>query len=779
MRNASSVFIRMFVPAAIWLLAASAPPLAVAQPPLIQPAEDQAAEADSADAEVEELIRLLEDDEARNRLIERLRAAEAEAAEPAVEDVTLAERLAAYTRSVAEGAAGLLNSITNLTDEVVDIMTGATEIDTDALQRVVLGVALVVAATFAVYVLLRLAFHWLQRGIAGRAEDADLVRRIKMKGVSSLIDVATVLLAWGTGYGVALYVGQTGRIGVDQSLFLNAFLIVELVKAVTRVVLAPRWPALRFVPVDDTNSAYWYFWLSREISLVGYGFMFVAPLLAAGVSATFAEAVRIIVLFAALVILIAVILQNRDRVRALLMRRAANSRTETVSRTLATVGRLWHIVAILYAIVVYALWLADPDNALRFVLMATAKTAAAVVIGLLVNTFIARLASGGMRLPADVKQRLPLLEARLNAFVPGVLRAVRIVVMIAVAITILQAWNVVDFAGWVASETGQNITASLISAVLILLIGGAIYLVVQSWIEYRLSPGYGIAASARERTLLALFRNAFTIVLVVVVAMLVLSELGVNIGPLLAGAGVVGLAVGFGAQKLVQDVINGAFIQFENTMNEGDVVTAGSITGVVERLTIRSVSLRSLDGTYHVIPFSSVDTVSNFMKHFSYHLAAIGVAYREDILEVKAAMEEAFELLKQTDFAADILDAFEMQGIVEFADSAVVVRGRIKTLPGKQWAVGRAYNEFVKQVFDERGIEIPFPHVTLYLGEDKQGKAPPLRVLSEDAQPEKGSGRFSEEKESAREPSDDKAEDQESEAPAGTGTRSASSGKDR
>jgi small conductance mechanosensitive channel len=237
--------------------------------------------------------------------------------------------------------------------------------------------------------------------------------------------------------------------------------------------------------------------------------------------------------------------------------------------------------------------------------------------------------------------------------------------------------------------------------------------------------------TARERTLLALFRNAFTIVLAVLVVMLVLSELGVNIGPLLAGAGVVGLAIGFGGQKLVQDVINGMFIQFENTMNEGDFVTAADLTGVVERLTIRSVSLRSIDGVYHVIPFSAVTTVSNFVKHFSYYVAAIGVAYRENLTEVKLAMEEAFERLRQTAFAADIIGPFEMQGLVEFADSSIVVRARIKTLPGKQWALGRAYNEHLKEVFDERQIEIPFPHLTMYFGEDKKGQAPPLRIQSE------------------------------------------------
>ena len=244
----------------------------------------------------------------------------------------------------------------------------------------------------------------------------------------------------------------------------------------------------------------------------------------------------------------------------------------------------------------------------------------------------------------------------------------------------------------------------------------AIWLGVSSFIEYRLNPENGRPASARERTLLALLRNALMVLLVVIGTMLTLAQLGMNIAPLLAGAGVIGLAVAFGGQKLVADVINGVFIQIENAMNEGDVVTVGSTTGVVERLTIRSVGLRDLSGTYHLIPFGSVDQVSNFMRGFGYHVANIGVAYREDTTRVKALMQDAFDRLVASEHGADVVGPFEMHGVVELADSAVVVRGRIKTAPGTQWGVGRAYTEIVKQVFDEAGVEIPFPHLTLYMG---------------------------------------------------------------
>lgn len=218
--------------------------------------------------------------------------------------------------------------------------------------------------------------------------------------------------------------------------------------------------------------------------------------------------------------------------------------------------------------------------------------------------------------------------------------------------------------------------------------------------------------------------------------MLVLAEIGINIGPLIAGAGVLGLAIGFGAQKRVQDIITGVFIQLENAINTGEVVTAGGITGTAERLTIRSLGIRDLSGTYHVIRFSSVDTVSNYMRGFAYHVGEYGVAYREDTDKVIVRLREAFaELIADPDQKAQILEDLEVHGVTALADSSVNIRVRIKTMPGSQWAVGRAYNRLVKYHLDAGGIEIPFPHLTMYFGEDKDGNAPPAPLLVQRPKP--------------------------------------------
>ncbi len=699
-------------------------------------AEPPAANDAPATTELHELIRILEDDAARNRLIETLRAAAAEEAEEArPAPRTLAGQLAEYSAGLSGGVIEMLDSAIVFTESLAAIVIA----DIDRIGTVILNVALVILAAFTVLALARLAAGSTQRRLDGAAAgNVGYLRRAGLLMGSIAIDAATVLLAWGAATVLALWLVPAGRIGFNQALFLNAFLVIEFVKVAIRAALAPHHAALRLLPIGDTSGAYWYFWLSRLVSVIGYTFLFAAPILAANVSLASAYALRIIVLLATLVMACLIVLQNRDDVRRRLIAWARRNNSDLLGRVLVALASIWHIIAIIYLTAIFVLWLVNPDEALPFALSATLRTVIAVALGAALISLITRYAAAGMNLPDDIRQRLPLLEQRLNAFVPNMLQVVRLVVLAAILFAIAQAWQIADVAGWLAAEAGQRTIAMVVSIVLILAIGGMIYLAVSSWVEYRLNPNYGTVPTARERTLLSLFRNAITTVLAVLVFMLVLSEIGVNIGPLLAGAGVVGLAIGFGAQKLVQDVISGGFIQFENSMNEGDVVTAGGITGVVEKLTIRSVALRSLDGVYHVVPFSSVDAVSNFMKYFSYHVAAIGVAYREHIPEVKEAMDDAFAELRKgetidadgltVEYADFILSDIEMDGVTELADSSVIVRARIKTVPGKQWMIGRAYNEIVKRIFDERGIEIPFPHMTVYMGQGKDGSAPPLHI---------------------------------------------------
>jgi small conductance mechanosensitive channel len=242
------------------------------------------------------------------------------------------------------------------------------------------------------------------------------------------------------------------------------------------------------------------------------------------------------------------------------------------------------------------------------------------------------------------------------------------------------------------------------------------------------SDRYGtrIERSARVRTLLPLLRNAVMVVLITVVSLVVLSEIGVNIAPLLAGAGVIGLAIGFGSQTLVKDVITGLFILFEDTISVGDVVdVGGGHSGLVEAITIRTIKLRDQAGGVHSIPFSQVNSVLNLTKDFSYYVMDIRISYDDDTDRVIGVLKELGSELQQTpQFGRLILEPIEILGVDAFMENAVIVKARIKTRPIQQWTVGREFNRRMKRRFDELGIVMPLPQRTIHVRGD--GAAPAM-----------------------------------------------------
>jgi small conductance mechanosensitive channel len=242
----------------------------------------------------------------------------------------------------------------------------------------------------------------------------------------------------------------------------------------------------------------------------------------------------------------------------------------------------------------------------------------------------------------------------------------------------------------------------------------------------------GQRGSSRVNTLVPIARNTLYGIIFVIFSMTVIAELGIDVTPLLAGAGVVGLAIGFGAQALIKDVLNGFIVIVEDLIQVGDVACVGGKTGIIEKITLRKVQLRDLDGRVYTVPFSEIAVVENYTKHFSYYMFNVRVAYHDSPDEVIAIMEEvSAELAEDDDYQHLILEPLEVLGVDAFAESCMIVKARIKTLPIQQWAVGREFNRRMKYAFDKHGIAMPFPHQTLYFGERKDGTAPPARVMVE------------------------------------------------
>ena len=233
----------------------------------------------------------------------------------------------------------------------------------------------------------------------------------------------------------------------------------------------------------------------------------------------------------------------------------------------------------------------------------------------------------------------------------------------------------------------------------------------------------------RAATVTGVVGNVVVIAAITVAGMLILAELGIDLKPILAAAGIGGLAIGFGAQSVVKDVISGFFLLLENQVRVGDVVVIGGTGGLVEALTLRTMVLRDLAGNVHIIPHGGVDKVTNMTKDYSRYVFDVGVAYREDPDDVMRVLQEiGDELQRDPAFGPDILEPLEMLGVDKFDDSAVIIKCRITTKPIRQWRIAREMNRRIKKTFDARGIEIPFPHRTVYWGVARDGTAPALRL---------------------------------------------------
>ena len=238
-------------------------------------------------------------------------------------------------------------------------------------------------------------------------------------------------------------------------------------------------------------------------------------------------------------------------------------------------------------------------------------------------------------------------------------------------------------------------------------------------------------AAKRAETLVRLLRQAIVIIIWVMALLIILNEMGVAVAPILASAGVVGLAVGFGAQNLVRDVISGFFMILENQVRIGDVAVVNGTGGLVEQINFRTLVLRDLSGVVHIFPNGSVTTLANLTKGWSAYVFDIGVAYKEDTDRVVEILRQVGAEMRADEYFGPLMvDDVEVFGVDAFADSAVMIKGRLRTQPIKQWEVGRQFLRRVKQAFDREGVEIPFPHRSLYFGEASK---PILARLVEEA----------------------------------------------
>jgi len=517
---------------------------------------------------------------------------------------------------------------------------------------------------------------------------------------------------------LTLFVGQvlsdnlnagSQTIAFQQSLFLNAFALIEFFKALLRLIFSPRVPDLRPFTVNDESAKYWALRLSILSGLIGYGLLVAVPIISNQVNVQIGALANVLIMIGITVWALYLIFHNKKAITNGLLHLADRS-LSFFSLFIRAFALVWHWLASTYFIVLCFFSLFDPGNSLKFMMGATFHSLAIIGIAAFVSGLLSRWISKTITLSPQVQRNYPELQKRVNGWISASLKVARILTVCIAVMLLLSAWSLFDFWNWMHNGAGEKTVDILIRIALILFFSAIGWTLLASLIENRLvSDIHGRPLpSARARTLLTLFRNALAVIISTITIMIVLSEIGVNIAPLLAGAGALGLAISFGSQTLVKDIITGIFIQFENGMNTGDLVTIGPLTGTVERMSIRSVGVRQDTGAYHIIPWSSITTFANFVRGIGSVVANYDVDRHEDADKAKQALKSAVEeLMEMDDIRGLVIGEPSFAGIVGLTNTAFTLRVSFTTQPLKQWTVRFALDSMVKKHFDIADVRPP------------------------------------------------------------------------
>lgn len=505
----------------------------------------------------------------------------------------------------------------------------------------------------------------------------------------------------------------------------NTYMASRAVMVTSRMLLSPASPMLRLLPVADETAAYITVWLRRITFVLVVGYAVAEAGLQFGLPWTAYDSILRVCLLLVTLFLIIVILQNRTAVSDVLRAPEATEGThiESARRVLRAArdraAEVWHILAIAWLIAAWGVWALEVQGGFWRLARVSLVTLAVLIVARLLDVGMRRVLARAFRITPDLARRYPGLEARANRYLPILKGTLSSLLGGLTVLLLLEAWGLDAFAWFGAGQLGNRLVGSLASIGFTLAIALAAWEAANAAIQRhleKLSRDAKAARSARVRTLLPMLRTALMITIVVISGFIVLTEIGVNVAPLIAGAGVVGIAIGFGSQTLVRDIITGIFLLFEDALAVGDVVQVGGLSGVVEQLSIRSIKLRAQDGSLHIIPFSAVTTVTNMTRDFAFAVLDVSVAYGEDTDRVSEVLRGiATEMREDVKWRPAIRDDLDILGVERLADSGVIMRVRLKTEPSQRWAVAREMNRRIKKRFDELGIEIPYPHQKLVL----------------------------------------------------------------
>jgi moderate conductance mechanosensitive channel len=721
--------------------------------PVAQPPAATTPAAAAISPEIEALLKVLQDDARRAELIRALRTAAPEGlqAPPSVAETGEAALLAPNTlgaqllQGASQRLAGLSNQLVATVQAIADLpavlgwltslardpITQSRVLDASWKLVLVLGLGLL--AEWGAMRALRRPRDWLDAQAPSENIGWARLKRVPLVlgrlGLDLLPIAAFALLSYGL-------ISAVQPLPSTQLVMLtanNAYIVSRAIMAAARMLFSPASSHLRLLPVTDETAAYATIWLRRIVVTLVTSYAVAEAGLQFGLPWSAYDTILRIALLLVTFFLVIIILQNRQTVSDLL--RAPElaegeepDRTRRFFRMLRDrVADIWHLVAIAWLMAAWGVWALEVEQGFWRLLKVSFSTILILSVAKIADMAMRRLVKRAFRITPELSTRYPGLEARANRYLPILKGSASLAVAGTALLFLLESWGLEAFAWFGHGKLGNRLVSSLVSIALTITLALVIWEGINAAIQRhldRLSRDAKAAQSARVRTLLPMLRTALLAMILIFVVLSVLTEIGVNVAPLIAGAGVVGIAVGFGSQRLVQDVITGIFLLFEDAVAVGDVVQLGGLNGVVEQLSIRSIKLRAVDGSLHIIPFSAVTSVTNQTRDFAFAVIDVNVDYREDTDQVSEALREiAIEMRQDPRWRPVIRDDLDVMGVDRLGDSGVVIRVRLKTEPSQRWAVAREMNRRIKRRFDELGIEIPYPHQKLVMEQKHPAQA--------------------------------------------------------
>ncbi len=494
---------------------------------------------------------------------------------------------------------------------------------------------------------------------------------------------------------------------------LNAYALSRVLICVVRALIGP----LGVFSTREETAAYVEVWARRIVAVAVSGITFANVALLLGLHPAAYAAVLRLVMLAVHLLLIVVILQCRAPVARVI--RAPRGQSGAFATVRNRVAALWHYAAVFVVLGLWMVWALNINEGHTLLLQYVVGTVAVVLLARLLLFVLVGLIDRGFRINADVLQRFPGLETRANRYLPLLRRVASWVVTVLAVIALLQVWGVDIVTLFYGGQIGSRLLSAILTVGVVIVISIAIWEVTNAVMDRRLisltRDGHA-AQAARLRTFQPILRTALLTLTLAVVVLTVLSEIGINIAPLLAGAGIVGIAVGFGSQKLVQDLITGLFLLLENAVQVGDVVTVSGLTGTVEDLSIRTIRLRASDGSVHIVPFSAVTSVTNASRGAGNASVNVSVSFKENTDQVGQLLKDIVkEMRDEAEYKPLIRSDLELWGVDKVDGSMATLVGQIRCTHGGRWPVQREFNRRMKLRFQENGIEIASNSQTILL----------------------------------------------------------------